>query len=284
MAETYTKAKLIAELASATSSTKAGVGRMLDRLTEIAYREAANGFVIPGICKLKVVTKKASRRRNPITGQIFLIGERHGLKVVPLKKAKMAIVPNKDVVVQLLEEPPPEVQIVSEPSSAEPMVPPPPPATSQIRETTPTTSNPALTATDDGQIVFPCSECGSMLAAPPKMSGEMGSCPFCNTETPIPHRQSTDVRPEHQSVGAPRAGSSVSDFILFVCHACSQEIEAPTDMVGMNVECPTCATSLTVPIAASNKPPHSTQELAGSEQPSINRSSMTIRIDLSDLE
>jgi nucleoid DNA-binding protein/DNA-directed RNA polymerase subunit RPC12/RpoP len=290
MAESYTKAKLIAELAATTTVSKAAIGRLLDKYTEIAYREAPNGFVVPGVCKLKVVKKKACKRRNPITGQVFLIGERDALKVVPLKKAKTAIVPNKNVVIQRLEEPAPEVEVLVEPEVAPPattLAPAgegaagaaPAAAAGSVREAVP--SLPA--AHEEGQVVFPCSECGSMLSAPPSMAGQMGECPFCGAGTPIPNRQPEAVKPEHQTVGAPSA-ASVSDFILFVCRACGQEIEAPADMVGMNVECPTCATSLTVPISGGGKAPGQTQEIATESEPQKTRSSMTIRIDLSDLE
>lgn len=289
MAESYTKAKLIAELAATTSVSKAAIGRLLDKFTEIAYREAPNGFVVPGVCKLKVVKKKACKRRNPITGQMFLIGERDALKVVPLKKAKTAVVPNKDVVIQRLEAPAPAVEVMLEPEAApaaaaqvpagESPATAAPPVTPPAREAVP--SMPA--ADEEGQVVFPCSECGSMLSAPPKMAGQMGECPFCGAGTPIPNRQPDAGKPEHQTVGGASA-ASVSDFILFVCRACGQEIEAPADMVGMNVECPTCATSLTVPIAGGAKAPGQTQEIAVEAEPPKSRSSMTIRIDLSDLE
>ena len=277
MAESYTKAKLVAELAGATSLSKAAVGRLLDRLTEIAYREAVNGFVVPGLCKLKVVKKKASRRRNPITGQVFMIGERIGLKVVPLKKAKMAIVPNKDVVVQLIEEAPVEVQVVEEAPAV-------PSAPGQATPGAAPAASPMLAGGEDGQIVFPCPECASMLAAPPKMPWQTGECRFCRAGTVIRNRQPDDTKPQKQVLGGGGSGS-VSDFILFICRACGQEIEAPADMVGMNVECPTCTTSLTVPISGAGDRASDTQKIdPESGGAKVNRSSMTIRIDLSDLE
>jgi len=288
MTESYTKAKLVTELAGLTTLSKAAVGRVLDCLTEIAYREAANGFVVPGICKLKVVRKKAARRRNPVTGKLFLIGERLGLKMLPLKKAKAAITPNTDVVVQMLEEPAPDV-ILDGSSAATQTVPDAqaPVGAAKLPEASSSVSasTTVLAGGEDGQIVFPCSECGSMLAAVPKTAGQTGECPFCNAKTTIPSRQPEAAKPEKQVLDGHGGGAAVSDFILFVCRACGQEIEAPSDMVGMNVECPLCSTSLTVPIAGSE--PASGD--AGKTKPepmdaAVNRSSMTIRIDLSDLE
>lgn len=36
-------------------------------------------------------------------------------------------------------------------------------------------------------------------------------------------------------------------FLSFICPACHQEIEAPTDMANQETECPTCAALITVP-------------------------------------
>ena len=38
--------------------------------------------------------------------------------------------------------------------------------------------------------------------------------------------------------------------IKFKCPACDQDLEAPEDMAGETVECPTCETQLSVPVAA----------------------------------
>lgn len=277
MAESLTKAKLVAEIAAAGKLTKADVGRVLERLTDIAYREAPNGFVIPGVCKLKVVTKKACRRRNPITGQTFLIGERQALKIVPLKKARTAVTPNTNVVIQQIETvSAPPAQAVATPEAA-PAAPPP---AADVPVPPPANKIPAV---EEGHIVFSCAECGSMLAAPPTSAGQQGECPFCKARTQIPERK---PEPAAGKAIVNTAGPPSSDFILFVCRACGQEIEAPSDMVGMNVECPTCGTGLTVPIAEASKKTSSTLPGAAKDSgaPSKNRSSMTIRIDLSDLE
>ena len=92
-----TKQQLVSELADSAGISKSKITNVLNSLSEISYREASNGFTIPGICKLKVIRKKPSRHRNPATGKMMLIGERDVLKIVPLKKAKTAITPNLDV-------------------------------------------------------------------------------------------------------------------------------------------------------------------------------------------
>jgi DNA-binding protein HU-beta len=281
--KSFTKSNLVAEVARATGQSKASVVRILDQLTQIAYREAERGFMIPGICKIKVVKKKASRHRNPVTGKLLLIGERKALKIVPLKKAKTAITPNLEVTVQVIDDLAPldsSAPIVAGP------VPVPPPATppTPAKPGTGPVAGPILPESEEGQVVFPCPDCGSMIAAPPKSAGHKGDCPFCKAVLTIPQRQ-PDVRPEKQVVTAtqPAKDDAGTDFVAFICRACGQEIEAPVDMIGMAVECPTCGTGLTVPIAkAPQSPSAKTPATAGKARPDI--SSMTIRIDLSDLQ
>ena len=48
--------------------TKKQVALFLDELAGLAYKEARNGFTIPGVGKLVVVDRKARMGRNPATG------------------------------------------------------------------------------------------------------------------------------------------------------------------------------------------------------------------------
>jgi DNA-binding protein HU-beta len=276
--KSFTKNSLVSELAGTSGLSKAAVARVLDQLAQLAYREAMNGFVIPGICKIKVVQRKASRHRNPITGKLLLIGERQAVKVVVLKKAKNTIAPNKDVVVQVIDDLTP-LEMSSAPPVEAGAAQPAAPAAAASSPGAPSAA-PAFHENEEGQIVFPCAECGSMIAAPPKTAGKKGECPFCKAVLRIPQRQA-EAKTEAQVLPT-KAKEPITDFVSFVCKACGQEIEAPIDMVGMSVDCPTCATSLTVPLANAPKPPPSkTPPTKGSKPDSA---SMTIRIDLSDLQ
>lgn len=274
MAKITSKVKLAQEIAAATGLTSKKVVEVLDHLTAIAYREAVNDFIIPGICKLKVVQKKATRRRNPFTGKTLLIGERQALKITPLKRAKDLITPNTGLAIQVLDEPAPAAPIgQSEPPVA---------ASPEKPVSTPPTPVPG--DNEEGQIVFPCSACGSILAAPPKSAGEKADCPYCGAPIQVPEKQALPEPPPKKTI---RANAQAADFILFACKACHQEIEAPADMVGMDVECPACGTGLTVPLpeARPAQPPKpSATTTPENDNPKVNRSSMTIRIDLSDLE
>jgi len=58
-------------------------------------------------------------------------------------------------------------------------------------------------------------------------------------------------------------------------------------MIGMQVECPTCSTGLTVPIAEAPEKqsvPFEGNVAEGQGKKPKDRSSMTLRIDLSDIE
>ena len=264
MAKSITKVALVAEIAAATNLSKRAVGRTLKTLSTIAYREAQNGFTIPGICKLKVVHKRATTCRNPATGQRLQIGERDVLKLVPLKKAKDAITPRPDNLVQVLEEAP------SSPTTPTPTPPPTP------TEAPPTTSN-EMDA--QGQIIFACPECNGMIGAPDHAAGDVADCPFCGASINIPKQDQPRAADQEEPI---EPSDRAEEFVTFICATCNQEIEAPADIIGMEVSCPACASSLHVPSAMPPPEPEPDGESSASA-PKDDRSSMTLRIDLSDL-
>ncbi len=182
MAQITSKIKLAREMASATGLPPKKVIEVLDQLAVIAYREASHDFVIPGICKIKVVQKKAARRRNPFTGKTLLIGERQALKITPLKKARDIITPNPGLIIQVLDDPPPAEKRTEE-TASQPDAHPSPPAESPLASSgleSPPPSAPAAlpVESEEGQIVFPCSACGRILAAPPKTPAKRPIAPI----------------------------------------------------------------------------------------------------------
>ncbi|MBQ8113766.1 MAG: hypothetical protein IJ146_11255 [Kiritimatiellae bacterium] len=67
-------------------------------------------------------------------------------------------------------------------------------------------------------------------------------------------------------------------FVSFVCSACAQELEAPSDTVGQTVECPACGAHILVaPPAPAPAQQQSTQAQLDAMK------SRTIRIELGDL-
>ena len=87
-----TQSQLVAELASKDESiSKNQVKTLLTNLTAIAYKEAKNGFTLPGLGKLVLMKRKARIGRNPATGATIKIPAKTVLKFRVAKAAKEAI-------------------------------------------------------------------------------------------------------------------------------------------------------------------------------------------------
>ncbi len=69
MAKALTKAQTIGKLADKSGWTKKEVTGLLENLSDLAYKEAKNGFTLPGLGKLVLVSRKARMGRNPRTGE-----------------------------------------------------------------------------------------------------------------------------------------------------------------------------------------------------------------------
>ena len=76
MAKALTKAQIVTKLADKSGLTKRQINDILAVQADLAYKEAKNGFTIPGIGKLVVVNRKARMGRNPATGQDLILRER----------------------------------------------------------------------------------------------------------------------------------------------------------------------------------------------------------------
>ncbi len=88
-----TKSQTMATLAEKTGLSKKQTAEFLDELNNLAYKEAKNGFTIPGVGKLVVRSYKARVGRNPQTGEEMKIPARRRLKFVVAKAAKDAALP-----------------------------------------------------------------------------------------------------------------------------------------------------------------------------------------------
>jgi len=95
MAKQMTKAKIVAAMAEKVEVSKKISAGYLEALAALAYKEAKNGFVIPGIGKLVVRNYKARMGRNPQTGEAMKIPARRRLKFVVAKAAKDAALGGK---------------------------------------------------------------------------------------------------------------------------------------------------------------------------------------------
>lgn len=94
----FTKSQLIASIADETELTKKQVTEVFNSLTGIIEghikRNAAGQFTLPGLLKMKVVRKPATKARkgiNPFTGEETVFKAkpaRNVVKILPLKAAK----------------------------------------------------------------------------------------------------------------------------------------------------------------------------------------------------
>lgn len=86
-----TKAQIIATLADKTGLSKKEIANIMQAQMDLAYKEAKNGYVIPGVGKLVIVNRKARKGRNPATGETIQIPAKRVLKFRVAKAAKDSI-------------------------------------------------------------------------------------------------------------------------------------------------------------------------------------------------
>jgi DNA-binding protein HU-beta len=91
MAKTMTKSQIADHLAKKAGITKKSGAMILDELAALAYKEAKNTFVVPGIGKLVLANRKARMGRNPQTGEAIKIPAKRVVKFRVAKAAKDAI-------------------------------------------------------------------------------------------------------------------------------------------------------------------------------------------------
>ena len=86
-----TKAQTATQLAESVGITRKQATQFLEAQAELAYAQAQDQFVIPGIGKLVLVNRAARVGRNPATGQPMQIPAKRVLKFRVAKAAKDAI-------------------------------------------------------------------------------------------------------------------------------------------------------------------------------------------------
>ena len=85
-----TKSQIMKKLTETTGMKKKEVICCVESLVGLAYKQAKNGFTIPGLGKLVVVNRKARMGRNPATGEPIQIKAKRVLKFRIAKAAKEA--------------------------------------------------------------------------------------------------------------------------------------------------------------------------------------------------
>lgn len=91
MAKAMTKSQIITAVAEKTELTKKQAAAVLEELAALAYKNAKNGFTLPGLGKLVLVQRKARMGRNPATGEAIKIKAKKVVKFRVAKAAKDAI-------------------------------------------------------------------------------------------------------------------------------------------------------------------------------------------------
>lgn len=86
-----TKSQIQAALAEKTGLSKKQVGLFFEEMDKLAYKEAKNTFVVPGLGKLVLVNRAARIGRNPKTGEPINIPAKRVVKFRVAKAAKDAI-------------------------------------------------------------------------------------------------------------------------------------------------------------------------------------------------
>ncbi len=90
-----TKSQVQATLAAKLGVSKKQAGQFFDELATLAYKEAKNAFVLPGLGKLVLVQRAARIGRNPATGEQIQIPAKKVVKFRVAKAAKDAILGKK---------------------------------------------------------------------------------------------------------------------------------------------------------------------------------------------
>ena len=91
MAKALTKSQIVVAVAEASEISKKQAVVALETLSALAYKNAKNGFTVPGLGKLVLVNRKARMGRNPATGEAIQIKAKKVVKFRVAKAAKDAI-------------------------------------------------------------------------------------------------------------------------------------------------------------------------------------------------
>jgi len=91
MAKAMTKSQIVAGVADGVGLTKKQAVAAIECLVAMAYKNAKNGFTVPGLGKLVLVNRKARMGRNPATGAAIKIPAKRVVKFRVAKACKDAI-------------------------------------------------------------------------------------------------------------------------------------------------------------------------------------------------
>jgi DNA-directed RNA polymerase subunit M/transcription elongation factor TFIIS len=203
-----TKDDLISEIAEATELDAKQVSSALYALAQISYREAANGFTIPGICTLTVVQSNDNET-----------GKRDSLTITPIGAAVNAITPNSPPDISSTKMTTPESDegsivfacekcgsMISTPSSStgktaecpfcneDVQI---PEVGSNTNINRDSTSNPESTSKPEVAefVTFFCEGCGQEIVSAKSIAGSTACCQTCGSKVTIPNSSTPPPTP-----------------------------------------------------------------------------------------
>lgn len=203
MSRSITKAQVVGKLAEKAGIPKARAAAVLHALSELVYREAANGIIVPGLCKFEVVDRKLRRCRDPRSGAKLIIGAHKGVRVRPVKRAKDRIAPLPPGIVRPADAPPPNEQECERPPAAPAEKPPVEPVAQPVVQLEEKPAEALQT------VLFGCRHCGSEVEALPDMEGRNVPCPWCGVVVVVPAIQRGVPSPSSSSDSSIHAQAAV---------------------------------------------------------------------------
>jgi DNA-binding protein HU-beta len=90
-----TEAQIERYMAEKTRVTRKDAANLFEALANLAYKQAKNTFMFPGVGKLILVSRHARMGRNPATGEAIKIPAKRVVKFRVAKAAKDAILGTK---------------------------------------------------------------------------------------------------------------------------------------------------------------------------------------------
>lgn len=93
-ASRMSKSAIASSLAEKVGISKKQAVLFMEEQASLAYAQAKNGFVLPGLGKLELKQRKARMGRNPATGETIKIPAKKVVKFRVAKAAKDAILGN----------------------------------------------------------------------------------------------------------------------------------------------------------------------------------------------
>lgn len=93
MAKAMTKSDIVNHLSNKLGTTKKLSTEFVEEFVGLAYKEAKKDFVIPGLGKLHVASRKRRKGRNPATGEEIMIPAKKVVKFRVSKSCSDAVYP-----------------------------------------------------------------------------------------------------------------------------------------------------------------------------------------------